>query len=172
MNRTFHKISFYAYDRFTTNYRDYIEKKELERFKKKYLSGSRLVYKSFFNSGCLDTFFFYQENGYYYEFFSGYCLGQLKGNIISGELALDINISDKYSNALVYQLSDSQFAFDVNPYLKDKKYIAESMQKYFELLHSAWIASEHRKDQTQRQRDMRDFYNTSSINQIIDERAK
>ena len=142
-----------------------VEKKFYE-FTCKYAFDRRSFRISFIWGGFVRGVYVYQENGTFYEFFSGYCIGE--GELTEyGLLELSkTNIAGYREFRSVKRMTASQFASDVEPYMWHKNKIGSIMREYFGLLHEIMIAER----EMEQKRNARDTHDASWLESFLNKR--
>ena len=154
-------------------------KKRVDKFNKKRFSGGVFTYWSMHGWGpgeCLRQIFIYKENGAFYEFFSGYKIGNETstdhGTYILGETFEPIILSPISSDTSqkVHPLTPSQFASDIEYHMKEKKQIAKIMKEYFELHHQIWLTREQERLSSEALKLARDNHKADWLEKYLDKR--
>lgn len=160
--------------RYTSKKRFYLEKRFF-KFCQKYVgyrSGFR--YNSW-NGASVAGIYAYVENGQLYEFFSGYCIGTVNVNengriarITTPHIAKARELMS--ATSFYSMLTASQFASDVEPYMRHKEKIGSIMQEYFDILHQIHLAEQEEWLQAQEKSHARDSHNASWLESYLDGR--
>lgn len=139
-----------------------------------------MVYKDglFTHTEMIRDLFFYEQNGEYFEFFTGHCLGRKEQRgpyfyVVSDEFGAIIPLTEYSCRRYATKLSAAQFAELVKPYLNYQTVIAKLFQKRFNEWRSNYEAEKRKLAYAQlaaAQKEMEDKQNEKWLDDLLNHR--
>ncbi len=114
--------------------------------------------QGFFDTPIRDiVIYFYEEDGKYYEFFSGVILAEKTSGgklvIPESKLELKIGTTDSYGSFISYEMTPSLFAERVKRYIDSREMISNQIKNLLKEAHNKWVEEQNqikRKELTQK----------------------
>ena len=115
--------------------------------------------------------YFYEENGQFYEFFSGKPLGGGTLSFSDSNLIVTTTWKDSYHAPYTSgELSPSAFAEAVKPYMSYRNTIISSLDRLFAEQRAEWQAQQRKEQEAESAKQKQQADNESWLNNILDSR--
>ena len=121
----------------------------------------------------LHGFYFYIENDKAYEFFTGIEIGRVSQRSndrvpewvwIKGQYHCDIACTDADTeNIVAFPLTESQFAYDIKPFIQYKDRISAAIKKCLEIRHDMWFFYTDQENKKKEHEQLRNNYDSSFL---------
>jgi len=142
-----------------------------------------IVHKPFWGEPiCLSSFYFYEKNSVYYEFFTGVEIAKGSSKtetylgkeieFIAGEFLCDFWCTDTDTNSVLqaYPVTESQFAHDIEPFMKYREAAAAIIGECLEIRHEMWLFLRNQEEKKLTQQQSRDNFNSSFLRDFLNNR--